>query len=44
MKDHWLKEWGKGKPPSKWVIEIIDDTLSCLEGMTKEEELSLIHI
>ena len=41
MKDHWLKEWGKGKPPSKWVIEIIDDTLSCLEGMTKEEESAI---
>ena len=37
MEDHWLKEWGKGKPPSKWVIEIIDDTLSRLEGMTKED-------
>ena len=37
MEDYWLKEWGKGKPPSKWVIEIIDETLSRLEGMTKED-------
>ena len=37
MENYWLKEWGKGKPPSKWVIEIIDETLSRLEGMTKED-------
>ncbi|EHJ09598.1 protelomerase family protein [Crocosphaera watsonii] len=44
MLSHWLKEWGQGKPPSKWVIEIIDDTLSRLEGMTKEDETAIAEL
>ncbi|MDJ0599039.1 MAG: protelomerase family protein [Crocosphaera sp.] len=44
MSEHWLKEWGQGKPPSKWVIDIIDDTLSRLEGMTKEDETAIAEL
>ncbi len=45
MEDHWLKEWGNRKPPAGWVREIIDDTLSRLEGMTKEdsEEIAVLN-
>ncbi|WP_107667533.1 protelomerase family protein [Cyanothece sp. BG0011] len=42
--EHWLKEWGKGKPPAGWVIEIIDDTLTRLEGMTKEDETEIAQL
>ncbi|MGK7956947.1 MAG: protelomerase family protein [Crocosphaera sp.] len=44
MQNHWLKEWGKGKPPAKWVIDIIDDTLTRLEGMTKEDSEKIAQL
>lgn len=44
MSEHWLFEWGRGKPPSGWVIDIIDDTLSRLEGMTKEDENAIAEL
>ena len=44
MSEHWLKEWGQGKPPSKWVIDIIDDTLSRLERMSKEDVRAIAEL
>ena len=42
--ENWLEEWGKGKPPAGWVREIIDETLSRLEGMTKEDETAIASL
>jgi hypothetical protein len=46
MEYYWLSSelWGQQKPPARWVVEIIQEVLERLEGMTKEDDKAIASL